>query len=230
MVEGDADVGDFGWAVAAGVAFGVAKPLLYAGLTFGAIVVFFADDGGGEHRGAVHGVGGAGRGVRARWDSWGSWRRCRRWCWWGMGTAPDTARWSMPRVVSAAFATGTIFGLSSLAIGEMDAGAGLAPALVAAAVAFGMIAVVYGLAGRPIGVRSAVGGWVTVSGLLEGVGFAFFTLALQRGLVSVSSALLAMAPVVAVVLAWLFVHESLGRRRLAGIGLAVVAVVALSVD
>ena len=229
VVKGDADAGDFGWAVAAGVAFGVAKPLLYAGLTFGSIVVFLPTTGVVSIVVPFTVSVARGEGLGA-WGFLGIAVAMPAVVLVGMGTAPDTARWSMPRVLVAALATGTIFGLSSLAIGEMDEGAGLAPALVAAAVAFVMIAVVYGVVGRPIAVRSAVGGWVTASGLLEGVGFAFFTLAVQRGLVSVSSALLAMAPVVAVVLAWLFIHEVLGRRRLVGIGLAVLAVVALSVD
>ena len=229
VVEGDADAGDFGWAVAAGVALGAGKPLLYAGLTFGSIVVFLPTTGvvsivvpftvsvaRGEGLGVLGflGIAVAMPAVVLV----------------GMGATPVTVRWSMPRVLGAAFVTGTIFGLSSLAIGEMDPQAGLAPALVAAAVAFGLIGVVYRWAGQPIAVRSKAGGLVVVSGLLEGVGFAFMTLALQRGLVSVSSALLALAPVVTVVLAWLLIQEPLRRWRVVGIGLAVVAVVALSLD
>jgi drug/metabolite transporter (DMT)-like permease len=93
-----------------------------------------------------------------------------------------------------------------------------------------MIGVVYRLAGQSIAMRSQAGGLSVASGLLEGVGFAFFGLALQQGLVSVSSALLAMAPLLVVVLAWLVIHEPLRRIQTAGIGLAVVAVLALSLD
>ncbi len=130
VVEGNADVGDFAWAVAAGVTLGVSKPLFYAGLTFGSIVVFAPTTGvvsivvpftvsvaRGEALGWLGFLGIAAAMPAVALVVW--------------GTTPIAARWSMPRMLSVAFATGTIFGLGSLAIGEMGTEAGLAPPLLA---------------------------------------------------------------------------------------------------
>ena len=229
VVEGNADWGDFGWAITAGLTLGIAKPLLYAGLTFGSIVIFAPLVGvlsiiipftvsisRGETLGMLGFLGVVVAIPAIVLIS--------------IGKNPNSAHWSMLRTLTVASATGIIFALGSLAIGEMDAQAGIAPALVSASVAVGIILSIFRVKGQPIQIRSKESSLAALAGLLEGIGFAFFVLALQQGLVSVTSALAAMTPLVVVALAWLLIHEPLQRLQTVGIGLALIAVLALSLN
>ena len=218
---------DLLWGVATGVALGVAKPLLYAGLSFGRISVFAPITAvltivvpvafslaRGERPGALALVGIAlalpavvlvGRDLR--------------------GTP---ARWSPARVTAAAVVCGTLLGASAITIGEMADRAGLRPVLVSFAIALVFISVgALGVRARLLPRRAAATPSV-LAGVFEGIGFGLVALALQQGLVSVASALYALAPVVPVVLAWTFLREPREPLHTAAVVLAFVAVVLMT--
>ena len=67
-----------------------------------------------------------------------------------------------------------------------------------------------------------------VTGVLGTVGFLCFLYALTAGRVSVVATLTALYPVVTILLAVVFLRESVTLRQVAGMGLAIVSVILLS--
>lgn len=107
----------------------------------------------------------------------------------------------------------------------------LAPevAMVVSYVAGVGVAVVYVLAqGSTPSVTTAGIGYAAVGGLFSGVGAISYYVALRRGTAAVATTVTALYFVVAAVLGVLFLGDSVSTRDVAGIALAVGAVVLLS--
>lgn len=225
---GEATRRDYLLGIVAGVALGIGKPILYAGLSFATISIFapilavvsivvpvgFAL-ATGEQPGmwALIGIALSLPAVALA----------------SRGEGGAAGSWSMRRLLAAAFVAGALLGVNAIAIGAMGDNAGLQPILLAYAFAFVAIsAIVLGgreplLPSRPVRIPTVT------AGLLDGGGFALVALALQQGLLSVASALFALAPVVPVVLAFAFLRERLSAPQAAAVVLAFVAVVLMTV-
>jgi transporter family protein len=67
-----------------------------------------------------------------------------------------------------------------------------------------------------------------VTGVLGTIGFLCFLYALTTGSVSVVTTLTALYPAVTILLAVVFLRESITLRQVAGMGLAIVSVILLS--
>ncbi len=122
-----------------------------------------------------------------------------------------------------------LIGVSSLILGEMGEDAGLKPTLVIVLVAFIPITAATRMARVPVIPRFTVAVPAAIAGILDGVGLAFVILAFQQGLVSVVAALIAMAPVVPVVLAWAILRERLQPIHAIAVAVAFFAVVLIVV-
>jgi drug/metabolite transporter (DMT)-like permease len=218
---------DYLWGVAAGVALGVAKPLLYAGLSFGTISVFApivavvsivvpvgASLAAGEQPGAwaLIGVGLSLPAVVLV----------------SRGHTPAPGSWSPGLVVGTALVSGTLLGLNALSIGQMADHAGLMPVVLGYVLAGILITGATLAAGEPLLPTRPARAATLAAGGLDGTGFACTTLALQQGLVSVAAALFALAPVVPVALAWAFLRERLAPVQTAAVVLAFLAVVLMT--
>ncbi len=80
----------------------------------------------------------------------------------------------------------------------------------------------------PLGVAARVLPWLALIGLADTCGNVFFAAASQSGLVSVTSVLASMYPIVTVVLARILLAERVARTQEAGIGLTLAGVVLIS--
>lgn len=225
---GEATRRDYLLGIVAGVALGVGKPILYAGLSFATISIFapilavvsivvpvgFAL-ATGEQPGmwALIGIALSLPAVALA----------------SRGEGGATGSWSMRRLLAAAFVAGALLGVNAIAIGAMADNAGLQPILLAYAFAFVAISAIV-LGGRePLLPSRPVRMPTVTAGLLDGGGFALVALALQQGLVSVAAALFALAPVVPVVLAFVFLRERLSAPQAVAVVLAFTAVVLMTI-
>lgn len=226
--EGHADGRDYLLGIAAGVALGIGKPILYAGLSFATISIFAPIT-------AVVSILVPVSFALATGEQPGPWAlvgialSLPAVALVSLGGSRGGGAWSISRLLAAAFLAGSLLGVNAIAIGAMADDAGLLPILLAYAIAFVAIsAIVLGgreplLPTRPVRVPTAV------AGLLDGGGFALVSLALQQGLVSVASALFALAPVVPVVLAFVFLRERLSAPQTIAVVLTFVAVVLMTI-
>lgn len=222
--SGSPATSDFLWAAGAGVSLGLIRPLIYSGLSFGSIATFvpivaivsillpFAVSvGRGEDPGILPliGIGLAIPAVAVV----------------GTREAADSgAVWSRPLVIAAGAACGFLIGVSSLILGEMGENAGLKPTLVIVLVAFVPITAATRFVRVPVIPRFAVAVPAAAAGVLDGVGLTFVILAFQEGLVSVVAALIAMAPVIPVLLAWTILRERVEPIHAIAVAVAFVAV------
>ena len=228
--SGSAQTSDFLWAAGAGVTLGLIRPLIYSGLSFGAIATFVpivaivsillpfsVSVGGGEDPGVLQ-LAGIGLALPAMAIV-------------GTREAEATAKavWSKPQVLLAALACGALIGGSSLIVGEMGEDAGLKPTLVIVLVGLMPITAATRIARVPMMPRTGVAVPAVVAGVLDGIGRVFVILAFQQGLVSVVAALIAMAPVIPVLLAWAVLQERLQPIHAAAVGVAFAAVVLMVV-
>ena len=226
---GSAGTSDFLWAAAAGVTLGLIRPLIYSGLSFGAIATFvpivaivsillpFAVSvGRGEDPGVLQLIG-IGLAIPAMAIV-------------GTRTAETSAAvWSRQQVLIAALVCGTLIGASSVIVGEMNEDAGLKPALFIVLVGLIPITAAVMIARVPLLPRANAASPTVLAGVLDGIGLVFVILAFQQGLVSVVAALIAMAPVIPVLLAWAILRERLQPIHAAAVGAAFVAVVLMVV-
>lgn len=131
---------------------------------------------------------------------------------------------ALPLAVTA----GGLFGLFYVCLARVDEDAGLWPVAIsrgASAVALVGLALAT-TAG--VGVARGVLPRIATIGALEVAAAVTLLLALQRGPVSVASVLASLYPVTTTFLAALLLHERLRGIQLAGVGLALVAVVLIS--
>ena len=122
---------------------------------------------------------------------------------------------------------GAMFGVFFIALAQTDAASGLWPLVAARAttipVAFA-IAAYRGVAGPP---RSGDLGIVVVAGTFDMAANIAGALALQRGPVGVTSVLVSLYPAVTAITAIVVLHERPTGRQIAGIVLALAALIAL---
>lgn len=137
------------------------------------------------------------------------------------------------RLIGVSLAAGLGFGVFFIGLDLAGDDAGLWPimsARTATVICFAALAMVW--AGARVGDRRArerSTAWLLVgTGILDTAANALFLLATQRGLLTLVAVLGALYPAATVVLARVVLGERMSRTQLAGCGVAVVAVVAVS--
>lgn len=134
-----------------------------------------------------------------------------------------------PRLLVMAIAAGLGFALFFIAIGQTSEASGFWPLAMARAVTIPLAFLLHHFLeprGRPgrTGMR-----WVAAAGLLDMGANLLVAVALQRGPIGIVSLLSSLYPVVTALAAVVIVGERLTRTQLAGVGLALLAVVLLVV-
>lgn len=133
------------------------------------------------------------------------------------------------RPIVLAVAAGACFGLFYVTLAEVSEAAGVWPITIQRIASVSLLALVLLLT------RTS---WSTLGGLarpglviagLEVAATVLVLLALQRAPLTIASVLVSLYPVTTVLLASLYLHERLSRAQLAGVGLALGAVVLISV-
>ena len=136
---------------------------------------------------------------------------------------------SRTRPILLAVLAGACFGLFYVSLAEVSEAAGAWPIPIQRVASVSLLALVLILT------RTS---WSTLGGLtrpglliacLEVAATVLVLLALQRGPLTIASVLVSLYPVTTVLLAALYLHERLSRTQLAGVGLALGAVVLISV-
>jgi drug/metabolite transporter (DMT)-like permease len=135
------------------------------------------------------------------------------------------------RVALWSLASGGCFGAFVVLVSQASDDAGLWPVFFTRITSAGGLVI---LAGAFTGRRLAGTGPILPAclaiGTLEAVGIAAFVLALQHGPLAVASVVSSLYPVGSVLLAMVFLHERLTRHQLAGVALALCAVLLISVE
>lgn len=138
-------------------------------------------------------------------------------------------RAARPATLTPPLVAGAAFGFFFVLLDRTSADSGLTP-LVAARVASVVLVVVVALAGRkPLRVSRAALPLVLVSGVGDMTANALFLLATQQpGQLAITGVLASLYPVSTVVLAQALLRERLVRAQVAGLGVAVTAVVLIT--
>jgi len=142
-------------------------------------------------------------------------------------TEPGVARRVSRRVVLAALAGGTLFGLFFVALHQADPNAGLWPLLAARAASLPVLAALLRRSGSALSSERGLMGTIVVSGALDMLANIFFLLATRHGMLAVVSALTGLYPATTVMLAQTRLGERM--RGVQGAGLAVAALAAVMV-
>lgn len=219
---------DIAWSVASGVAGGLGIVLFYtamarglislvapAAAAVGALVPVVYALGGGERPGrvAILGIGLAIVAITLV----------------SLGPAGDRSGSGGSHALPLALAAGVLFGLFYVCLSRVDDDAGLWPVTI---FRLGSAAVLVPLALAMTGGLSTgrrLSGRIVAIGALEVAAGVALLLALQRGPISVASVLASLYPVTTTFLAALLLRERLRGLQLVGVGLALVAVVLVSV-
>jgi drug/metabolite transporter (DMT)-like permease len=218
---------DGAWAVGSGVAVGLGLVCFYRAMSrglisvvapvtavTGALVPVVYAVGGGERPGDAAAAGIALAIAAIALVSLGS-----------AGVAEATAG---RRALPLAFAAGILFGLFYVCFSRIDEDAGLWPVAISRVASASVLVVLALVLTGGLGVGRRAGPWVAAIGLLEVGAAVTLLLALQRGPVSVASVLASLYPVTTTFLAALLLRERLRGLQLAGVALALVAVVLIS--
>jgi uncharacterized membrane protein len=145
------------------------------------------------------------------------------------GTSTPTAHSTGLRVILLAIAAGGFFGVFFLLFSATDADAGMWPvALERIGSSAALVVVVLALRAPPVREMQGVAGISTLIAALEVSATVPLLLALQRGPLPVASVLASLYPVTTVLLAAGLLHERLSRPQMAGVALALTAVVLVS--
>lgn len=142
--------------------------------------------------------------------------------------------WHADRLPTAALVLAVVAGLGFsvffIALSETNDEAGLWPLVVARAVSIPVVGVVaWRVAGRVAPVDRTARALALLTGVVEMLANALILVALRRGPIAVASVFGSLYPVSTVVLAWLLLRERVARAQVAGVGLAVVALVLVAV-
>jgi drug/metabolite transporter (DMT)-like permease len=144
------------------------------------------------------------------------------------GTSAQTPRSTGFRVILLAIAAGGLFGVFFLLFSATDADSGMWPvALERIGSSAALVVVVLALR-APVREMQGVAGISTLIAALEVSATVPLLLALQRGPLPVASVLASLYPVTTVLLAAGLLHERLSRPQMAGVALALTAVVLVS--
>jgi drug/metabolite transporter (DMT)-like permease len=176
---------------------------------------------------------------------------------WGLAGGEDPGGWAIAGIVLALVAIGVVagsadetahggslgrgeelacglgaavgFGAYLILISETSDGAGLWTVVAARVAPVVVLVVVLGLLRRPLLPGRAALPLVSLSGMTDAGANALLLVAVRTGLLTVVAPVANLYPAVTVVLARAFGHERIGRLRLAGLALAVVSLVLISV-
>ena len=116
------------------------------------------------------------------------------------------------------------FGISFVGLGHVPQSAGWSPLMAMAAVSGASIAVMAGIAGKPLISREPVVLAGLGGGVLATAAMAAFVIATSRGLVSIASVLVSLYPAFTILLAVKLLHERIHRLQRVGLALCAVAV------
>jgi drug/metabolite transporter (DMT)-like permease len=131
-------------------------------------------------------------------------------------------------IVAISLTAGVLFGAFIITLSRTSDHSGMWPAALARlSCAVGLVALAPVLSGKAAGLRRALPACLVI-GTCEAAGMVTFLLALHRGAVSVVSVLFSLYPVTTVLLAVALLGERPSRLQLAGVALALCAVVLIS--
>jgi drug/metabolite transporter (DMT)-like permease len=145
--------------------------------------------------------------------------------------APDASQAPVGAGLGAlplAFAAGLLFGLFYVCLARVHEDAGMWPVAISRVASTAVVVALALAVTRGIAVARGMAPRIALIGVLEVGAAVTVLLALQRGPVSVASVLASLYPVTTTFLAALVLHERLRGLQLAGVGLALVAVVLVS--
>jgi drug/metabolite transporter (DMT)-like permease len=132
------------------------------------------------------------------------------------------------RDIGLPVAAGLGFGLFIVIIGRASAGGVFWPLVAARVASLGALTLVAGLSRQPLLPARHDLPLVALAGLFDAGGNAFVVLAAHAGRLDVAAVLSSLYPATTVVLAWVFLHERISRWQLAGLVLALAAIVIIT--
>ena len=121
------------------------------------------------------------------------------------------------------------FGVYLILLSETSSGAGLWTVVAARAAPAAALLILLPLLGRPWRIPRAAAPAVVIAGVTDAGANALLLVAVRQGLLSVVAPVANLYPAITVLLARAFGHERIGRGRIAGLALAVVALILISV-
>jgi drug/metabolite transporter (DMT)-like permease len=125
-------------------------------------------------------------------------------------------------------AAGFGFGLFIVIIGHASAGGVFWPMVAARLASLCALTLVAHFQRQPLLPARHDLSLVAVAGLFDGSGSAFLVLATHAGRLDVAGVLASLYPAMTVLLAWVFLHERISRWQLAGLALALSAIVIIT--
>ena len=140
----------------------------------------------------------------------------------------ETASMRRAEEVRCGLAAAVGFGLYLILISETSDGAGLWTVVVARAAPVVVVLVVLAVLRRPLVPDRESRPLVAMSGVTDAGANALLLVAVRQGLLSVVAPVANLYPAVTVLLARGFGHERIGRARLAGLGLALAALILIA--
>ncbi len=147
----------------------------------------------------------------------------------GAADAPsETASMRRSEEIRCGLTAAVGFGFYLILISETSDGAGLWTVVAARVAPVAVVLVALLVLRRPLMPARESRPLVTISGLTDAGANALLLVAVRRGLLSVVSPVANLYPAMTVLLARGFGHERIGRARLAGLGLAVAALILIS--
>ncbi len=219
---------DLGWAIAAGIAFGVALPLLMVGMARGPIALVAPVFGlvslavpaivgpllGDELSQAEF------FGLLLAFPAAGL-----------VAITPHRTEDAMPvgQALLLASAVGALLGAAAVFFGRTATDSGIGPAVVAQITATALLFGTGIVSGRLLRPRRQGLGPAAGVGTLSALAVLLSVLAYQRGPVAIVAAVIGLAPGPAVLLAWLLISERINRLQLLGFAFGVAAVVLFAV-
>jgi drug/metabolite transporter (DMT)-like permease len=132
------------------------------------------------------------------------------------------------RALGLAVTAGATFGVFYVLFAEIDESAGLWPVPLQKVSSTLVLLVLVAATGASLRTVRPIAGTVFAIGACEIVATAFVLVALQRGPLAVASVLASLYPITTVLLARIVLREHLTRPQLAGVALALVAIVLVS--
>jgi uncharacterized membrane protein len=126
-------------------------------------------------------------------------------------------------------AAAVFFGVFIILFSETGSDSGLWPAVCARAAPVPVLLIGLTLLHQPLRIGRAAGPVVVAAGLLDATSNALLLVALREGLLSLVAPVAALYPAATVVLSHFVLHERLGRARLAGLAVALVALILIGV-
>ncbi len=215
---------DFWWAVAAGVAIGVALPLIMVGMGKGPMAVVAPVLGLVSM--AVPAVVGPLLGDRlSQLEVFGLLIAFPAAALVAASSHTSEDAFPVPQAVGIAVLAGLFLGSAGIFFGQTHPDSGIAPGVVSQITATLLLLTVAGFSGRLVRPRRAAI-WPDLGvGLLAALAVLLSVLAYQLGPVAVVAAVIGLAPGPTVLLAWLLAKEKIKPLQMTGFGLGIAAVV-----